>query len=80
MCKDFKGCKVMDFFTSWEGCMSSEHIRTIISARGKMGLAAIGGVLCDSTIVFSKSVGLRDANEAELLVIRRALTLWTSFG
>lgn len=50
------------------------------AARGKPRPSGIGGVLRDvartSSLVFSKPVGRRDSNEADLLVIRRALTLW----
>lgn len=51
-----------------------------VAARDKLGLAGIGGALCDSvgtsSIVFSKSMGLRDSNEAKILGIRRTLSLW----
>ena len=47
------------------------------AARGKPGPAGIGGVLCNSKgevlFMLSKHVGVRDSNEAEVLVILEAL-------
>ena len=52
------------------------------SARGKPGLAGIGGALrdCKTAIkaVFSKSIGVADSNLAELLAVREALKVFTS--
>eukprot|EP00268_Persea_americana_P021089 TRINITY_DN21101_c0_g1_i1.p1 TRINITY_DN21101_c0_g1~~TRINITY_DN21101_c0_g1_i1.p1 ORF type:complete len:199 (+),score=31.91 TRINITY_DN21101_c0_g1_i1:157-753(+) len=52
------------------------------AARGKPGPAGIGGVLCDDKGVilclFSKSVGVRDSNEAEVLAILEALRILSS--
>lgn len=48
-------------------------------SRGKPGPLGIGGVLRNhsgvTTLVFTESVGIRDSNEAELLSIKRVLTL-----
>lgn len=49
------------------------------AARGKPGPAGIGGVLRNHlgsiSVVFSEFVGSLESNEAEVLSIRRALTL-----
>lgn len=51
---------------------------------GKLGPAGIGGVLRNhvghSTLVFPKSVEIRDSDEAELFSIRRALSIWADYG
>lgn len=54
------------------------------ASRGKPIPAAIGRVLRDSSrlslLVFSEPLVVRDSNEAELLAIRRAPTLWVDCG
>lgn len=54
------------------------------AARGTSGPAGIRGVMQDhtgnSSIVFFEPVGRKESNEAELLSIKRALTIWTSIG
>lgn len=50
--------------------------------RKKLGLADIGGVLCNSRedvlISISKSIRVRDSNEAEVLVILEALRIYSN--
>ena len=52
-------------------------------ARGKQGLASIGGVLRNHKgevmYMFSKHVGIKDSNEAEVLVILEALRIYHPF-
>lgn len=53
------------------------------AARGKQGLASIGGVLRNHKgevmYMFSKHVGIKDSNEAEVLVILEALRIYHPF-
>ncbi|WRX22059.1 Ribonuclease H domain - like 10 [Theobroma cacao] len=52
------------------------------AARGSLCLAEIGGVLRDSDsaikVMFSKAVGVTDANTAEVVVIKEALKIFVS--
>lgn len=54
------------------------------TTREKPSPTGIGGVPndCNSKtfIVFSKSIGQRDSNEAKLISIRKALSIWYSLG
>lgn len=54
------------------------------ASRGKPGPKAIQGVSRNhnglTSIVFTALVGIRDSNEAGLLSIRRALTIWIVYG
>lgn len=49
---------------------------------GKLGPSGVGGVLQDSAVnffgIFSMNVGVMDSNQAELLVVRKALELSSS--
>lgn len=76
---EFKGFRAVDFFTSWEGCLSrgikKHRVQTPWhspqadtfkfnvdgAAKGKPGMAGIGGVLRDwngmTSVVFSESIG-----------------------
>lgn len=55
-----------------------------VAARGKTGPTRIRGVLRNlagiSSLVFWESVGVSDSNEAEILGIRKSLSLWVNFG
>lgn len=48
------------------------------------GPTGVGGVLCNHTgkplVIFLKSIGRRESNEAKLFSIRKALTIWISLG
>ena len=52
------------------------------AAKGKWGLAGIGGVLRNHKgeiiYMFSKHVGIKDSNEAEVLAILEALLIYRS--
>lgn len=54
------------------------------AAREKSGPAGIDEVLCDHNgeplVVFLKSIGRRESNEAKLFSIRKALTIRNSLG
>lgn len=54
------------------------------ASRGKPRPVEIGVVLMNhektTSIVFSESVGVRGSNEVEVISIRRALTIWKSYG
>lgn len=51
---------------------------------GKLGPAGIGSVIRDHNgeplVVFVESIVRKESNEAELLSIRKALTIWISLG